>query len=305
MEPVSKRWVIYSTFDESGRAASHAVEQVRAYQRAGFDTLVIDISPHVSKERKHDWNEVASKWIRRPNTGYDFMSYREGLFLLCEMSSEKEGLDVLFTNDSCFGPFTPMADVFRNFYELDESRNTVFGITDSYEKSYHLQSYWLLFKAPLLHLAIKFFASMVTAQDRDEAIVNGELALSRYLLDEGCVLKAFNPVESTVRHFAHFKGRFLSPLELGLRRFAGRPKFNDYADKACLKYLLRRRDFACDLNQTLAFGVHMFKKNMTPFVKRKLISENPYADPAIPAGLDVAKLSNETLADLLSRRRSE
>jgi hypothetical protein len=293
--------VVYATFALDGKPAGHAVDQLEAYASVGFQTLVVDTSPVLTRPRRLDWTGAATRWVRRPNVGYDFGSYRHGLTLLnADPGIADERLEVIFTNDSCLGPFMPIGKVLETFMSIPTNTNAVFGITDSNEITYHLQSYWLYFRPAVLPLAERFFSAMPLASDRDQAIAWGELALSRFLCENGCVLLAFSPIESVLSHFARFHTRGLAFLELGVRRLFKRPKYSLTADLACLKFL--RGDESPALNPTLAFGLDMARKGMSPFIKRSLLRDNPYRDPRVPCPVDGCELNNAAVSQLLGTK---
>lgn len=296
-----RRWVVYSTFDSTGAASEPAVDQVRSYRRAGFEVLVVDTSPAVSLSRQQDWSREATAWLHRENSGYDFGSYKAGLaHLKSERRIELLTCDILLTNDSCFGPFFSLDPIFDRFDGFPRTRPVIFGMTDSVWDLHHIQSYWLYFRSDVSHLLTDFFfGHMRAALDREEAIEYGELSLGRFLAARGCLLEVACPVHSTVAHFANFDGWFASTLELGLRRVAKRWKYNRDADTQCLRHLLRRPEKLRYFNPVILFGVQLYKERSIPFVKKSLLRDNVYKDPAIPAGIDIAQLRNSDVRTLL------
>ena len=301
MTSASKRWVIYATFQEDGKTRPHAVEQVRAYRDVGFDVLVVDSSPLLQSERVADWSRDASAWIQRDNEGYDFESFRAGVSWLKTEGVDFADAHILLTNDSCFGPYTPLGPVFQRFDSYKKGLPIVFGITDSYERGrYHLQSYWLYFRPESAPLVAQFFEVMPTVHDRLEAIEFGELAISEFLLSRKCSLQAWCGAQETLATFSRFRGRLLSLMELFSRRVIGRPRYGKRTDEACILYLIRHpRALRHMVNQTLAFGALAHVGGLTPFLKQSLLRENPLGDPLIPKGIDVSLLDNAGAARLI------
>ena len=275
-----ERWVVYATFDAEGLAAPFAEDQLRAYRQLGFRTLVVDTSPRPTAERIAAWERSSTAWRQRENVGYDFGSYHHGLALLLgDFGVALPTLDLLLTNDSCYGPYAPLAEVFRRFDSAPRDGRQVFGMTDSAELSPHLQSYWLYFRADVVHHARDFLASVAPVGDRAAAIGQGEIGLSRHLGAQGCRLVAYRASTDVVRHFARFHGWLPSFVELAIRWHRHRPRYTREGDRACLKTLLGK---PVAFNQTLAFGTHLHFQSMLPFVKRQLVRENPRADPLVP-----------------------
>ena len=298
------KWVVYSSFDADGRSTPYAAEQVAAYRALGFEVLIVDTSPFLSDDRKRDWDAGATRWFQRPNVGHDFGSYRAGAEMLVnELGLAPQRLDLLLANDSCFGPFVPLGQVFSHFDEFDREEKRVFGITDSHQILVHLQSYWIYFRSNVTPLALEFLRNMTLAADREEAIRHGELAMSEYLRAQGCVLTAYAPVVEMVSSFAKFRGSLPSLLELGARRILKRPKYTLRGDTECLRHLLGLPDKLQYFNPSAAFGSHLYYQRTVPFIKKNLFKENVYNDPRIETLGDVATLSNSDVARYLVERR--
>lgn len=299
-DKVPLRWVVYASFDTEGRPAPHALDQLQAYRRAGFSTLVVDTSPLIGDARRQGWQDTATVWFQRPNIGYDFQSFNSGLkHLTGALGVDIARLHLILANDSCFGPFLDLEAVLAGF--RDQPGRCVFGITDSFEVHYHLQSYWLYFRPDVAPLAQQILAAMPIATGRSEAIETGELALSRLLRDQHCELRAYAPVADTMSRFSSHYGHIFSLLHLTLRRIAKRPLYTQRADGACLKLLLRRENALAYVNPTLDYGVAAFRAGLTPFVKKSLLRDNPSHDPSVPVGIDVASLNNADVQRLLGR----
>ena len=293
------RWVLYATWDEAGREAPHAVAQLRAYRRCGFETLVIDASPSVGAGRRSGWDSHATAWLQRENVGYDFGSFRDGLDWLATHLAPAllDDAEIVLATDSCYGPFTPMEAVFREFDAVERRGPTVFGLTDSDEHGHHLQSYWLYFARGSVPILLEFVAAMPLAGDRSQAIAGGELALSRFLEARGVDLVARQPTHRLIAHFAAFRWRGWAIAELALRRRLKRPKYTPHGDAACLGYLLGRPPGG--LNPCMVFGTHLYLEGLLPLVKRQLIRENPAGDPLLRDSTIGEVLDNSVVPRLL------
>ncbi len=274
------RWVVYATWDAVGAAAPYVVEQLAAYRECGFETLVVDASPWRSPAREDDWERVSSVWRPRANLGYDFGSYLYGLTVLSdEFGISIDRLSVLLTNDSCYGPYTPMAEVFARFAAREMPEQAVFGITESNEIARHLQSYWLYFPAGVAVHALRFLQALPGISTRDEAIQHGEVGLSQYLLRQHCSLVVWSASAELVRRYSRFNGSWWSLAVLGLRWMLKRYRYTRRGDRACLKSRLGR---PYEFNPMLDFGTHMHIDALTPFIKRALLRDNPSRDPLVP-----------------------
>lgn len=275
----------------------YVIDQLREYRRLGLRTLVVDSSPTVSAERRRDWERHADHWFKRANVGYDFASYREGaLWLQDRVEVDWLRSALLLTNDSCFGPFAPVDELFA-VQPLDPP--AVQGVTDSWEVGHHLQSYWLYFSSPHARVACDFLSAMSTASDRADAIRRGELAISAYARSRGLVLRAHCPVARTIPLFAGAAPRPVTAGRFAARIAMRRYEFNRKTDVRCLKFGLGRRNYLDGFNPTFGFGVQLCQRGLSPFLKKALLRDNPYADKSIPAVADVNRMTNEAVASLL------
>ena len=295
------RWVVFSTFDPLGRTSESAVQQVRAYREADFNVMVVDTSEQPCGTRCADWEREATCWFQRGNVGYDFGSFKAGLLRLTTTAGLESGkFDVIFANDSCFGPFIPLAPIIEGFDGLPLDAQIICGMTDSVQEFHHIQSYWIYFRWNVSHFAIEFFLhTMADAIGRDDAIVKGELALGKFLLSRECILKVLCPVHTTLARLARFNGWAGSTVELGIRRLFKHWKYNRDVDTQCLRHLLHRSDQMHFFNPVVLFGVQLHRLGALPFVKKSMLRENLYEDPAVPAELNSNSMTNAQVHSIL------
>lgn len=296
-----QRWVVYATFSADGRPSSAALAQVREYRRIGFEVLVVDSSTSIEPARVADWDSAASAWFKRANIGYDFGSYKAGLnWLISLRAVSLECMALILTNDSCFGPFVPFDRVLCDFEEQGDSCPTVYGLTDSAQFGYHLQSYWLYFPSGVAIVASEFLSRMETAQDRDDAIAHGELAFGEYMKRAGIAAKAYCHYSAAMDTLTADRGRVLSIIDLATRRFLKRPRFNRCADAQCLRHLLGLRSDMHRFNPAVLFGPSLFRLRPLPLLKRSIFRENVYEDRRVPTGCDSTTLDNRSVEQIFA-----
>jgi hypothetical protein len=119
--------------------------------------------------------------LRRPNVGYDFGSWACGRAWNPDISAAKY---VVFLNDSMVGPFTPLNKLLSRF---EESKADVYGLTDTSQFAYHLQSYFLGFRdGVLLEKALnRFWLGVRHEASKQETIHRNEIGFSRLLRTQG------------------------------------------------------------------------------------------------------------------------
>ena len=169
-------------------------------------------------------NEICDTVILRENIGYDFCSYRLGL-----ESVEFSGFDqIILCNDSVYGPLMSLAPV------MEDSQLGVlgfWGITDSFNPEYHVQSYFMVFNRSVVlsQEFSEFWRGVVPLSDKLEVIDEYEVGLSRELIRAGFSAGAWFPATELTglgrifrypnHYFRMFCDRWRDPrLYIGLLR---------------------------------------------------------------------------------------
>ncbi len=116
----------------------------------------------------------------RPNTGHDFGAWQS----LVRHGCTEGAAEVLLANDSVFGPVFPLAPLLS---AMRERPNDVWGMTESREGRWHLQSWFLLFRngsfrSPAVR---RIFEQPFDEMTRDQIVLHGELGLGAAILAEG------------------------------------------------------------------------------------------------------------------------
>jgi hypothetical protein len=92
--------------------------------------------------------------------------------------------ELVLTNSSVYGPIAPLS---RTFQRMTESPCDFWGLTDSLELDYHIQSFFLVMRRRLLHSGAveRFFASILPYRTKWQVIRSYEIGLTHFLLDQG------------------------------------------------------------------------------------------------------------------------
>jgi hypothetical protein len=204
-------------------------------------------------------------------------------YLLQEVYDQIDELVLL--NDSIIGPARNLDEVFQ---AMRASGADLAGLTDSYERGYHLQSYfiWLSRKAAQSPALATFFANYGFESDKDIVIEEGELTLTRLLMEEGFTAHALYPYEqvaalwlSRVPHLVHLI-ESLPGIELA-------PTTDSSSYMPYKQRLLQTLDRITEsvvngvpLNPTHFFWDVLLDELKHPFVKRELVTKNPAAVPS-------------------------
>jgi hypothetical protein len=272
---------------------------------AGFVVVVVHATANAGRGASVTIGRRNCFLISKTNVGYDFGSWAIGVFSLGQMLT---GLDeVLLINDSvietCPGGIGEMIQRAR------ACRKDIVGLTDSYERTYHLQSYFLWFgrKACRSNALQDFMAGYSFSSDKETVIEEGELTLTARMLMEGFSIGCVHPYEQVAR-------AWMNEIDTVIEEIRGLPDFSakhiaqggahGYKERLCA----RAADiFALVLNGTPVNPTHFFWDTLIAdgfrLVKRELITVNPVGVPTLFRLGHVLGAIPETEAAILDLRR--
>ena len=129
----------------------------------------------------------------RENRGYDFAAWAHAL--RCEPSLFAASTLIL-VNDSLVGP-TSQPDLVRLLERVRDCPAEVVGATDSRERAWHLQSFFLALKGKVLtsYAIRRFFDQVRSLDDKEHVIRAYELTLTGRLQEEGFDCRALFPAQ--------------------------------------------------------------------------------------------------------------
>ena len=251
-----KRAVIFAHYDKENLVAPYILVYLKALQSVASTIIFVSTST-LNDETKKRLYPYCKKILLRDNEGYDFMSYKFGLSSI----DYAEYDEVVLCNDSVYGPFYPLSDIFSTMQTEDVG---MWGMTENYELNYHLQSYFLVFRQTVLQSdAFKTFWERVhMLSSKEEVIKAYEIGLSRDLLQHGFKLEAYSRVEVSLKEKILLQLRTLTLEKI----------------KRKLTSLLRPTDTPStvgEVNPTLTLWKTLIVDAKMPFIKRELLRDNP------------------------------
>ena len=216
--------------------------------------------------------------IVRDNTGMDFSAW---VSALAHVGIDLDALDELvFMNDSVVGPLFPLSEAMT---KMSASPCDFWGMTDSWQFGYHLQSYFLCFKRRALQNAAlgEFLRSYPHPTSKDAIIRCGEIGLSRALVEAGLRPGVYCPYELVAT-------RWLQSLPVRLDKLRGAPEtasglghIAGFAERAAahiagVSAYLRTGQ---PVNATHFFWDTLIREFRFPFLKKELLLRNPMSVP--------------------------
>jgi lipopolysaccharide biosynthesis protein len=189
MPPKVRQAAVYVHFDRRGIVHDYVVYQLRELVDADFDVIFVTNSPVFPTSSFDRIAELCTQIIWRDNVGYDFGAYKDGIEAVPHLGD----LDrLVLLNDSVYGPFRPLATIFR---EMNATATDFWGIVDSWQGRYHLQSFLLCFLPRALRSPafLTFWRAFPYVSHKPWIIRNGEIGLSQALAHHGLRGRAMVP----------------------------------------------------------------------------------------------------------------
>ena len=190
-ESQSRLVTVMAGYAHGGEWSPVTLRWIRAV-RSVSDFLILVVDQDDLSAPAEFANDECTFFLARRHRAYDFGSYRLGLAEADSRGWLASASHVLLCNDSVIGPFFDFGAVVLKMIDLAAP---VWGLTESYLYSPHLQSYFLLIQSEvILNPAVRdFFASVVPQLSRHDVIQAYELGFSRLIKSLGFSWKALLP----------------------------------------------------------------------------------------------------------------
>jgi rhamnosyltransferase len=221
---------LFSHFDAAGRILPYVQRYLSALGRCGFEIHLVSTSSDLRASDRHEVERTGVKVYCRENVGMDFGSWQWALNHVVSLADVDW---LLLANDSVFGPIFDLSPVFRSQFA---AKADFWGITDSYEVAWHLQSYFICLRGDVARSDAfrDVFAADFARMTKPSIISEGEVSLSQSLIRAG------------------FRGSAICPYDR-LRK--------------------SRSDGPC--NASHFYWDQLIARLGCPFIKRELIRDNP------------------------------
>ena len=284
--PSATKVAIFSHFDPRGTLHDFVAHYLQQLEEAGFTVIFVSNAPLLTEETISRLRPRCGLILRRANVGYDFAAYKDGIARVPDLGRLET---LLLVNDSAYGPFHPLKDIVAR---MDSSAD-VWGITDSWERHYHLQSYFLLFGRKALQSAsfARFWGKFRYVNSKHWIISAGEIGLSRKLGAEGIRCQALFPYRpaaaALLRAWRDEENPHFDTLDFDQREFFRR-----------LAYAIGRNR---PVNSTHFFWDYLIVRQGCPFLKRELLRDNPVRVPYIREWTHVIKSASAYDTGLIAR----
>jgi hypothetical protein len=176
----------FASFDAGSVVSPFVFSYLNELRDCGFDVVFCVSSDEVKSPCLRGLLERCYKVIHRRNIGYDFASWASCFQVIDNLPTWES---LLITNDSILGPLAPLQNIFSC---MDAEPAVVWGLNESFERAYHLQSFFLYFPCEVLQSRVfhRFWRKVTIIEEKFELIKRYEIGLSEQLAAAGFELKA-------------------------------------------------------------------------------------------------------------------
>ncbi|HTQ70403.1 MAG TPA: rhamnan synthesis F family protein [Acidocella sp.] len=268
MVVLGPRVVLFMHFDGRFLVRQQVLGYIREFKDNGRDVVFVTNSGRLSPEAMAALQELCTAVIVRRNIGYDFGAWAD---TLNELGLPRAGTEeVILANDSVFGPLMPLGNMLRR---LDYTKADVWGLTESWQLRYHLQSYFLAFGPKALQAeAFKaFWASIQPLPMKAYIVKHYEIGVTQAMLKGGLSCAALWNYEALVRMVNRDElAKLIEEEETELGK-------TDPIHLTRKIQILRIRDGVArrlPLNPTSDLWRQLLLSGF-PFIKRELLRDNP------------------------------
>ena len=168
---------VVAHWSASGALSRSVQELCRLLVSVGFETLLISAAPFTGERPgPASPGDGVSLW-RRPNSGYDFGTWSAALHAFPGIRGADE---VLLVNDSMLGPFDDITPIIKRMFT---GTGLVWGLTESFQKHWHLQSNFVGYRSGILGQPqfLEFWDGVAHQSSKDDVIAEYEIGLGRLL----------------------------------------------------------------------------------------------------------------------------
>lgn len=259
---------IFCHFDKDNKIADYVVNYIENLRAADCDIIFVSNCSEIEDKYINKIKNNVHRIILRANVGYDFAAYMTGFF---EEAEKEKYNQIIFANDSVYGPFYPLEKVFD---KMKTSNFDMWGITDNICNTYHIQSYFLVFNKNMIGFLEGFFDKFEFSGDKEEIVIKNEQGLSKKALEAGFKLGALCKHQDVIS-FEHYTldekiRKIKSDIENNLFY---KPSWKKFFSKKYNRKLNFKKYFDVNLVPHLSSWYSLIEYFNSPFIKISLLKD--------------------------------
>lgn len=185
------RTAIFAFYDKNSIVDDYVIRYIKELKQSCLRVIFVSCIK-LPEFQKNKLRRYVNLIIDENHKEYDFGSYKRGFkYIDTNLTDE-----VVFVNDSCYGPLFSLENIFErmsekdcDFWGMSENKYGLVKIGDKYKsiKREHLQSYFMVFKKNVINSDVfkDFMNSIQEEHQKNDIIINYEIGLSEKLKEAG------------------------------------------------------------------------------------------------------------------------
>jgi hypothetical protein len=268
--PGCQKLCLFSHWDKQGIIDEYVLYYLARIADQGFSIDLVSTSSHLEPESLEKALRICDRVVLRRNIGLDFASWVD---LVRQPSTFQDCESLLLANDSVFGPFHDLGPIFDRI-RADES--SVWGLTENYDITRHLQSYFLVIPREILRSRSfrSFWRTVVPLASKSRIVKRYEVGFSRKILKGGGSIRAAFPAQEVLQ-----KASLLGE------------EFQYHEELAKLPYM----------NITLYAWDLLLREYQFPFIKTDAFKQDRYQSRSLSHWPDLIPQESKHLVDVIFR----
>ncbi len=266
---LSPRVAIFMHFNATGRVSAPALSLISELIRNGYCVAFVTNSGMLIPAAEAALRQLCAAIFIRRNIGYDFGAWRDVIDALQLPAADTKELVIL--NDSMYGPLRPLDETLArlNYAEAD-----IWGLTESWQQRYHLQSFFVGFGENALRSPAfaQFWARVRPVPSKTFIVRAYEVGLTQSMLKAGLRTRAVWSYDDLLS-----KVTGQDVLEGIARAERSRSSRTDPVLQIRKLQIARIRNAVAKqiaLNPTADLWRQLLRSGF-PFIKRELLRKNP------------------------------
>lgn len=291
---MGKRYCVFAGYNKENKIGDDVIFYLKELNKITNGVVFIMDNPiDKTEEKKLEGLTIYHKCEK--HNEYDFGSYKRGFFYLKENGFLDDTSEIVFANDSCYGPLKPL----KLFIEKWEKANKpdFYGITiNNYGFKYsskpiiatyfpHIQSYFFLITKNIFEkdFFVDFMASIKHFDNFEEVVKNYEMGLSDVIKRNGFDLKGYfkfdnfkkDPTLEEKPMFPTIKKGFFIKKKNKLVKSRDKNLVNYFFQKSIFPYILNKKgDLVKKSNNSLVTPLFIIKHLLSIIIKNTFKIKN-------------------------------
>ncbi len=186
-----KRIAVFASFSADCTIHDYVIYYIKELKKIADEIIFIADNPLLPEEIAKLAPYVRYAAFER-HQEYDFGSYKRGYAYAKKHNLLARTEELILCNDSCYGPLYGFQEIFR---KMSAKKCDFWGMIANTDIRYHLQSYFLTFRKPILQSgALEDFLKKVKKEkDFWNVVYNYEFRLAEYLQNQGYKADSYLP----------------------------------------------------------------------------------------------------------------